>query len=60
MVSLLVQLTVYLFFFVWLEMLLCRCCFISLAVDVLFLLSVWSKGAWMSIVMDDIYVRENE
>lgn len=64
MVSLLVQLMVYLSqsLFVWLETLLCCCCccFISLAVDMFFLLSIWSKGAWMSIVMDDIYIRENQ
>ena len=68
MVSLLVQLMAYLSqsLFVCLETLLCRCCccccccFISLAVDMFFLLSIWSKGAWMSTVMDDIYVRENQ
>lgn len=30
----------------------CRCCFYKLAVDVFFPLSIWSKGAWMSKVMD--------
>ena len=29
-----------------------RCCFYKLAVDVFFPLSIWSKGAWMSKVMD--------
>lgn len=36
MVSLLAQLMAYLALFVWLDMLLCRCRFISLAVDMFF------------------------